>query len=46
MTLHDWSEVATVAQGVVAFLAAIVAAIAAGFVFFKSKAHTRITCDK
>jgi hypothetical protein len=37
MTLHDWSEVATVAQGVVALLAAIVATIAAGFVYFQIK---------
>jgi hypothetical protein len=37
MTLHDWSEVATVAQGAVAFLAAIVATIAAFLVYFQIK---------
>jgi hypothetical protein len=37
MTLHDWSEVATVAQGVVAFVAAVVATIAARLIVFQIK---------
>jgi hypothetical protein len=35
MTLHDWSEVATIAQGILALFTAIVATIAAILVYFQ-----------